>query len=195
MSRGDAFAVAFFDRSALAERTARDYDGGVKRLLADWGIAIAVALALVVGATLLDEWRKPNGIAPPLELENIAGGTTSLTELRGQVVVVNFWGSWCGPCRSEIPEISAFAKENPDVRVLGVAVKSGEGERLKSDAKRLGITYDVLEGTSTVVDNWRVSIFPTTFIIGTDGHIRGSRMGTVDQGDLESMVEDAREAG
>ncbi len=163
----------------------------MKRLLADWGIAIAVALGLIVGASALDTIRRPSGVAPPLELVNIRGGTTSLVDLRGKVVVVNFWGSWCGPCRSEIPEISEFAGAHPDVAVLGVAVKSGTGERLADSARLLGITYEVLEGDTETVDNWRVGVFPTTFIIGKDGRIAASRIGTVDREDLESMVEDA----
>lgn len=164
----------------------------MKRLLADWAVAIAVALGLIVGASVIDRLRRPAGVAPPLELVNVEGGTTSLVELRGQVVVVNFWGSWCGPCRSEIPEISDFAKKNPDVRVLGVAVKSGTGARLADSARLLGITYDVLEGDQGTVDNWRVSVFPTTFVIGSDGKIASSRVGTVSARDLDAMVSDAR---
>ncbi len=164
----------------------------MKRLLTDWALAIAVALGLIVGASVIDRVRRPSGVAPPLELVNIAGGTTSLVELRGQVVVVNFWGSWCGPCRAEIPEIADFAEKNPDVKVLGVAVKSGTGARLADSARLLGITYDVLEGTESAVDHWRVSVFPTTFVIGSNGKIAASRVGTVDAGDLESMVGQAR---
>jgi thiol-disulfide isomerase/thioredoxin len=163
----------------------------VKRLLADWGIAIAVALLLIGAASLIDKARQPSGAAPALNLANIAGGTTSLAALQGQVVVVNFWGSWCGPCRSEIPEISAFAKEHPEVKVLGVAVRSGRGKALAESAARLGVSYDVLEGDDPTVDAWRVSVFPTTFVVDAKGEIRASRMGTLDRDDLEDMVDRA----
>lgn len=163
----------------------------MKRLLQDWALAIGVALALIAGASFFDRANQPTGDAPALSLVNVAGGTTSLAELQGKVVVVNFWGTWCPPCRAEIPEISRWAAQHPDVRVLGVAVNSGTGTRLAEDAARLGITYDVLEGDARVVDDWKVDVFPTTFVIGADGRIKAARSGRISGSDLQALVDRA----
>jgi len=163
----------------------------VKRLLQDWAIAIGVALALIAGASVLDHVNRPSGTAPPLALVNVAGGKVDLHEYAGKVVVVNFWGSWCPPCRAEIPEISKWSAEHPDIPVLGVAVNSGGGARLKSDAEKLGITYTVLEGTNQVVDDWKVDAYPTTFVIGIDGDIKAVRAGRIDLEELEALVKQA----
>lgn len=163
----------------------------MKRLLQDWAIAIAVALALIAGASVLDHANRPSGSAPPLTLTNVAGGTVSLADLRGKVVVVNFWGSWCPPCRAEIPEISKWAVAHPDIPVLGVAVNSGGGDRLAADAAKLGITYEVLEGTNQVVDDWKVDAYPTTFVIGKDGEVKAARSGRITLGELQDLVDQA----
>ncbi len=158
----------------------------------DWALAIGVALALIAGASLFDGLGKPSGAAPAFALANVAGGTTSLEELKGSVVVVNFWGSWCAPCRAEIPEINRWAEAHPDVRVLGLAVNSGSGGTLETAARRLGIRYDVLETTSDVVSSWGVTVFPTTFVIDKEGNIKGVKSGTLTESELESLVRKAR---
>lgn len=163
----------------------------MKRLLQDWGIAIAVALALIGGASLLDRANLPSGAAPDLVLVNVAGGATSLAGLRGQVVVVNFWGSWCSPCRAEIPEISKWAAAHPEVKVLGVAVNSGSGPALAASAERLGVTYDVLESTNQVVSDWKVNVFPTTFVIGPEGDIKAMQTGRLSMSQLQGLVDEA----
>ncbi len=160
----------------------------MKRLLQDWALALGVALALIVGMSIFGGESKVGGEAPPLSLVNVAGGETDLLELRGQVVVVNFWGTWCPPCREEIPELSAWADDHPDVRVLGVAVRSGSGDALAAQAERLGVTYDVLQSTTAVVRDWKVSVFPTTFVIGRDGHIKAARTGSLSAAELGRLV-------
>lgn len=163
----------------------------MKRLLQDWALAIGVALALIAGASFFDRGNHPSGEAPALELVNVTGGTTSLADLQGSVVVVNFWGTWCPPCRAEIPEISRWAVKHPDVRVLGVAVNSGSGDALAEAASKLGVTYDVLEGTDRVVSDWKVDVFPTTFVIGKDGMVKAVRTGRISSADLEALVGEA----
>lgn len=160
----------------------------MKRLLQDWALALGVSLALLAVMSIIGSGSSVSGVAPALSLVNVAGGKTDLAELHGQVVVVNFWGTWCPPCREEIPEISEWSAEHPDVRVLGVAVNSGSGDRLAAASARLGVTYDVLEATSAVVRDWKVSSFPTTFVIGRDGEIKAARTGSLSKEDLGALV-------
>ncbi len=160
----------------------------MKRLLQDWALALGVALALIAAMSIVGGGSDVGGAAPPLALVNVAGGEVDLDALKGQVVVVNFWGTWCPPCRAEIPEISAWAVDHPDVRVLGVAVNSGSGAQLAEQSARLGVTYDVLEATSAVVRDWKVSSFPTTFVIGRDGQIKAARTGRLSGEELADLV-------
>lgn len=160
-------------------------------MLTDWGIAIGIAVLLLVGMSVLDWMKRPSGDAPGLHLVRVSGGHVELAELQGQVVVVNFWGTWCPPCVREIPELAEFSAAYPDVRVLGVAVNSGTGGRLATDAERLGITYDVLEATDQVVREWGVDVFPTTYVIDRNGQIVASKTGALVLEDLIAMVEKA----
>ena len=89
--------------------------------LKDWlaALAIGIAIALVFGS--FDNKPDLPDQAPNFSLTDLQGNHLVLDEMRGQTVVLNFWASWCGPCRDEIPEFSRFAHENPEVAVLGLA--------------------------------------------------------------------------
>ena len=85
----------------------------------DWGIAL---LLTGLGFFLLSYMRTPNlpDQAPDWTLKNLDGEVVSLSDFRGQTVVLNFWATWCGPCKTEIPTFSKFSKDNPDIPVLGI---------------------------------------------------------------------------
>ncbi|MFN9903614.1 MAG: TlpA family protein disulfide reductase, partial [bacterium] len=101
-------------------------------------------------------------MAPAFALPDPRGETVALADFAGKTVVLNFWGSWCPPCIQEIPEFAAWSAENPDVPILGIAVRSGSGEKLARDAKRLGVTWTVLESDDEVLRAYGVDVFPTT---------------------------------
>lgn len=162
------------------------------KLLKDWGLALAVGLAVF----LLAEWishrsNVPPGQAAPLfELVNVDGGTVKLADLQGKTVVLNFWGTWCPPCRQEIPEFAEFATEHPDVTILGIASDSGEGAVLKRAAVALGVNYTVLESTPQVLAAYGIDAYPTTVVVAADGTVGAVRTGMIGKSTLEAVVED-----
>lgn len=164
----------------------------MERMLKDWGFA------LLLGATvfLIVSWwqgRGPDlqGLAPTFATRDLQGNKVDLASLRGQVVVLNFWASWCGPCRAEIPDFVQFAAEHPEVVLIGMATASGGEDEVGAASRRLGITYPVVVTPPDVVAAYQVDVFPTTFIIGPDGAVTASRAGMMDTRDLEIAVQGA----
>ena len=147
-------------------------------MMKDWGIALALT---AIGFLLLTSYSKMQApdlpdIAPSWQLENLDGEQVSLEDFRGKMVVLNFWATWCAPCRTEIPTFSAFAKDNPDIPVLGIAM-DGSPSSLKRAAKNLGITYPVLIADSKVKNAYKVSSLPTTVVVDPQGHVRDVHVG------------------
>ena len=147
-------------------------------MMKDWGIALALT---AIGFLLLTTYSKMQApdlpdMAPAWELENLQGEVVSLEDFRGKTVVLNFWATWCGPCRTEIPTFSSFAKENPDIPVLGIAV-DGSRKSLKRAAKNLGIEYPVLIADSKVKNAYKVSSLPTTVVVDPRGYVRDVHVG------------------
>jgi len=126
----------------------------------------------------LGSWRAPTlpEEAPGFVLKNLDGESVSLAAFEGKPVVLNFWATWCGPCRTEIPSFVEFSEENPDVVVLGVAV-DGSAAELKAASARLGITYEVLIATPEIKAEYGVETLPTTVIIGPDGQVSAAHSG------------------
>ena len=165
--------------------------GGWRRTLKDWGLSIGVGVG-VFYLTQLGTQPVTSGAAPDFALADVAGGTLSLSAHRGSPVVINFWGSWCPPCRAEIPEFAAWHKENPDVPLIGIAVRSGQASTVAQKAKSLGINYPVAVADDQVVDAYRVSVFPTTIVVDAEGNISGAVSGAIGRKELDRLVAEAR---
>ncbi len=160
----------------------------MRRLLKDWGIAVVVAALVFLVVSLFRERPDVPDEAPGFTLETVAGASVSLADYRDRTVVLNFWASWCGPCREEIPEFARFHDAHPDVVLLGIAVDSGEKAEVTRAAKRFGINYPVAVGTPDVVAAYGVSTLPTTVVVGPGGAVRHARVGRMDQADLERAI-------
>jgi cytochrome c biogenesis protein CcmG/thiol:disulfide interchange protein DsbE len=150
-------------------------------------LAVAGLLGLLVwdvaqrgdggAATALARGESPP--APKLELPRLDGnGTLSLEDFRGKGVVVNFWASWCVPCKDEAPFLQKTWVENRDrgLVVLGVDV-----DDLTADArrfvKRYGLTYpNVRDGKKQTVGPWGLQAFPETFFVDRNGRLVGDRI-------------------
>ena len=115
--------------------------------------------------------RRP---APDFELETFDGGTLSLSDLEGKVVVLNFWASWCPPCRWEMPFFETMWNEyrDRDVVFVGVAM-SDTLEEAQGFAEESGVTYPIgLDQTNDIVRAYEVFSLPTTFFIDKEGQIQ-----------------------
>ncbi len=154
----------------------------LKNVLLNWVAPLVVLFALL---SAYQVWTAPevevgaDGLAPDFSLLNVEGEPVALSDFRGQQVVVNFWGTWCGPCKAELPGLNRFARKNPDVVVLGLAVDSGDPPDLKEAKASLGIPFTVLDCTGAVKRQWGVSKVPTTFLVDREGRVKKSHVGVI----------------
>lgn len=112
--------------------------------------------------------------APDFELETFDGGTLRLSDLEGKVVVLNFWASWCPPCRWEMPFFETMWNEyrDQDVVFVGVAM-SDTLEEAQGFAEESGVTYPIgLDDTGEIVRAYEVYSLPTTFFIDKEGQVQ-----------------------
>lgn len=115
-----------------------------------------------------------SGPAPDFTLKSNSGKNVKLSELRGDVVMINFWASWCGPCRQEMPLLDALYKQYKDYgfTLLGVNVDEQQ-EAADKLLKHVSVTFPVLyDATSSVVELYDVDAMPSTILIDRDGNMR-----------------------
>ena len=129
--------------------------------------------------------------APGAEFATLDGGRASLSDYRGKVVVLNLWGTWCPPCRREIPELVELQDSllQREATVVSIAVDSGAEESIRSFADEFGIDYPIwLSGTDEVVRLFKAIGFPFTLLIDRQGVIRKQYLGPQSQ---EALLADA----
>jgi cytochrome c biogenesis protein CcmG, thiol:disulfide interchange protein DsbE len=118
----------------------------------------------------------PGFAAPDFTLETLGGETSSLAAQRGKVVIVNLWGSWCGPCRAEMPAIQRLYEREREQGLTVLAVHStvqDSEENARAFAQELGLTFPiVLDRDGAVSRTYRLRALPSTFIVDRKGKIR-----------------------
>ena len=121
--------------------------------------------------------------APPMEGTDLDGQQLRLSDLHGQVVLVNFWATWCYPCLEEIPDLAQVAAEfaAQGVRVVGANVDVESPRHLAAFARQHRMTYPVVSATPRVVETYRLTVIPTTFLIDRRGVIRKRYLGPRDR--------------
>jgi thiol-disulfide isomerase/thioredoxin len=143
------------------------------------GVLLLACLAVCARAGEIKPWK---GKTPALALPDLEGRETTLAQFKGKVVVLNFWATWCEPCRAEMPSMQKLAdKFGPDkLVVLGVNYQEGE-PRIRRFLTQNPVQFTILmdrEGSATKA--WITRVFPTSIIIGPDGRPRHLVVGEYD---------------
>lgn len=174
-----------------------------------------IAAGIIAALVLIGVWQRQPGSdsasigrlvgkpAPEVPLTLLDGTTLRLADLRGSVVVLNFWASWCGPCERELPRFQAlsdaWSRAGEPVQVVGIGVKRDYGEGARALVRRLGLTFPI--GRDTAGDDevlgpvqaaYGVSTLPTTVFIRPDGTVAAMHIGELTEAQIREYVAQAR---
>lgn len=167
-------------------------------------VAVVAVLALALGASCSGPSERAgvaelSGRAPAVRGPLIGGGAFTPADYRGQVLAVNFFNPFCGPCRQEQPELEAAARRLRDdgVVVIGVHYVGGDWPPSASAAARylreMHVTYPVLEDpSSSLARAFAIPGIPSTVIVDARGRLRFRVLGRVGEGALDELVHDVR---
>ena len=134
----------------------------------------------------------PNQPAPAFTLKSLDGKTLALSELKGKIVVVNFWATWCPPCRAEIPDFVEVYEQNraKGLEIVGVSVDEMTPQQLRPFVDKNKMSYPVALVTDKILrDYGPISAIPTTFIIDKKGIIRHAEEGMMDKQTLTTLFQ------
>jgi len=167
----------------------------VNRPLAIAGLGLAlVAAGAAAWFTLLQPAEgvatiaRPGAAAPPINLPVVGGGTSSLSAERGKVVLVNFWATWCEPCKSEMPALQQLADELRDRPFVLYSVDLQEdAAQVQTFQHDFGLNlYAVLDEDGDVTRAYGVRALPATFVIDQRGVLRQQRLGPLQPGGADT---------
>jgi peroxiredoxin len=174
-----------------------------------WVAATAVVLLIVVGAwsgyllvrekNIDSPTSRSDGVpvepvlearAPDFSLQTTAGETVRLSELRGQPVLINFWATWCGPCRIEMPAIQARYEMLEDDGLVVLAVNFDESrESVLAYGEELGLSFPLLLDPGGEVQRlYRNRSYPTSFFVDEDGIIQAHHIGVMTDSQLDQNL-------
>lgn len=133
--------------------------------------------------------------APEFALNSLDGQEVSLSDLLGKVVVLNFWATWCDPCRAEMPDLERTyqAYKDKNVELVGISVDT-DTQLVDSFVKEVGVTYTILlDPSNRVASDYAIRAIPTTYIVDEKGMIVGSQIGQLTESMLKKMLDQVLE--
>jgi thiol-disulfide isomerase/thioredoxin len=120
---------------------------------------------------------------------NSAYKSIKLSDLKGKTILLNFFATWCPPCRAEIPTIVKFFNNNKDnFVVIGINMSQGEGQGIQSFIKEFGIKYPIINGNAQIASNYSIMGLPTSLVINPSGRLISTQIGEVNKTFLNNSL-------
>jgi thiol-disulfide isomerase/thioredoxin len=169
-------------------------------LLIGIGLGIFFLAVFGIGQNFLQNWAGSDRveiIGPALNkpvldftLNTLRGDRLGTEDLRGQPVLINFWATWCGPCRIEMPYFEeAYQQFGPDLVVLAVNIDE-PADQVQAFVNDLGLSFDILLDTGSKVQAlYRVTAFPTTYLVDREGMVKVQHIGALSRSQLFAYLE------
>jgi thiol-disulfide isomerase/thioredoxin len=157
-------------------------------------IPLLLMLALVGCSKSRHNGNKPvdtsNNKAPAFTLVSTDGKDITLDEYKGKVVILDFWATWCGPCRKGIPDLIELQNEfGNDIVVIGISLDTDSKENVVPFMQKIGINYPVAYGTPEVTQQYGgVEAIPTSFVINKNGEIVDKHVGLVPKSEYTEVI-------
>lgn len=138
------------------------------------------------------EKRESSQLAPNFDLTSTDGKNIKLSDYRGKVVIVDFWATWCPPCRKGIPDLIDLQKQfKKNLVVIGISLDQDTKSDVVPFVKKYGINYPVVYGTNQVImDYGSINAIPTSFVINKEGKIVDKHVGLVPKSEYESKIKE-----
>lgn len=159
--------------------------------IASCTLMLAVIMSFALAVPAADAQSRDNE-APRFSLPDPDGRTVSLDDFKGKIAVVNFWATWCGPCRYEMPAFVRLQnKHREHVRFVGISVDEKGWRAITPFTQEIGVNYTILwdEGSKTLERYGDPSALPATYLIDRDGKLRVFIQGMVSETDLDEILQ------
>jgi peroxiredoxin len=151
---------------------------------------LSFLLVVVIVAIGLGQSFQPQK-APNFTLKTYKDKTVDLASLKGKVVIVNFWATWCGPCRAEIPDFIKLydAYKSKGLEIVGISLDRNGWSDVQPFIEKNKINYPIVLGTDEVVERYGgIEAIPTTFIVNREGTVVERQVGMLTKDKLEKKI-------
>ncbi|KMY49681.1 TlpA disulfide reductase family protein [Peribacillus loiseleuriae] len=163
-------------------------------------IIAAVFLVVLIAVAIVQAMEPRSGLdtgqkAPDFELETLSGEKVKLSDYQGKKVMLNFWATWCGPCREEMPDMETFAKGLGKDTVI-LAINLDPQNDVQTFVDEMGVTFPILLDSQNIKNavnkRYKVAAMPTTYFIDSEGLISRKHIGQVSLQSMEKYIEDMK---